>query len=88
MELFGKGYVIDHCIAFFRTRQEERLYRAYITDILKVTAEMVATYTGAQITARDFMELAGWVKTDDRTGDEIAADIIKRAGLKVEHECI
>lgn len=49
---------------------------------------MVATYTGAQITARDFKKLAGWVKTDDRTGDEIAADIIKRAGLKVEHECI
>ena len=78
--------MINHCIAFFRTRKEERLYRAYITDILKVTAEMVAAYTGAQITAGDFKELAGWVKTDDRTGDEIAADIIKRAGLRTNEE--
>ena len=35
LELFGSGYVIDHCVsALFEYRKEE-LYRTYITDALK-----------------------------------------------------
>lgn len=86
MELFGKGYVIEHCIAFSRTRQENRLYRAYVTDLLRVQAEILAAYTGAEINAKDFKEVVGWVKRDERSGDEIAADIIKRAGLRMNEE--
>lgn len=37
-----------------------------------------------KIEAEDFKQLAGWVKEDDRTGDEIAEDIIRRAGLRIE----
>ena len=80
--------MIDHCIAFLRTRQENRLYRAYITDLLRVTAEMIGDYTGTKVSAKDFKEVAGWVKVDERSGDDIAADIIKRAGLRVDNERI
>lgn len=78
--------MIDHCIVFLRTRQENRLYRAYVTDLLRVQAEILAAYTGAEINAKDFKVVAGWVKRDERSGDEIAADIIKRAGLRMNEE--
>ena len=84
MELFGKGYVIDHCIAYFKNRREERLYKAYITDVLRTIAETAGGMAGVKIEAEDFKQLAGWVKEDDRTGDEIAEDIIRRAGLRIE----
>ena len=35
----GRGYAVECCMAAFRRRQEERLYRAYVTDALKYIAE-------------------------------------------------
>lgn len=57
---------------------------AYVSEALKVIAEMTGLTAGATVTMKDFRELAGWTdkKHDDRNGDEIAADIIKRAGLR------
>ena len=81
----GKGYVIDHCIAYFQKRAEDKLFMAYVTGSLKIIAEMIGLGAGQKVTMKDFQELAGWreePKRDERTGDEIAADIINRAGLR------
>lgn len=44
LELFGKGYVIEHCIAFFKRQIKEQNYQIYVTDALRAivnnTAEM------------------------------------------------
>jgi len=84
LELFGSGYVIEHCIAVFKNKQEERLYRSYVAECLKTTAQMAGRNAGVEVQIVDFREINGWVKNDARTGDEIAADIIKRAGLRIE----
>ena len=34
LELYGSGYVIEHCISAFRKSQEEKAYRIYVTDAL------------------------------------------------------
>jgi hypothetical protein len=39
LELYGKGYVIEHCISLFSERQKEKTYRIYVTDCLKVISE-------------------------------------------------
>lgn len=36
MELFGSGYVIDHCISAYNLYAEEKLYKVYVTDCLKI----------------------------------------------------
>lgn len=51
-------------------------FEAYVTDILKGLAEM----NGARIDKRYIETL--YVVEDTRSGDEIAADIILRAGLR------
>ena len=84
LEIFGRGYVVDHCVAFFKKEKDETLYRCYVADLLKVTAEMAGRAAGYEVTAQSYRELIGLVKEDDRTGDEIAADIIKRAGLRMK----
>lgn len=37
--MFGKGYVIEHCISLFSKKQIEKAYRIYVTDCLKAIAE-------------------------------------------------
>ena len=87
LDLMGSGYVIEHCIAAISVFQQEKLFRCYVTDALKNINEIVAKlYGGYQMNVR-YHDLLPETKAkdneDNRTGDEIALDIIKRAGLKV-----
>ncbi len=83
-ELLGTGYVVDHCISRYKHKQEEKEYRAYITDSLMTICNNFATaWGGEKITVR-YVDLRKPI--DTRTGDEIALDIIKRAGLSFEEE--
>ena len=77
--------MIEHCVSVFKKEEEEKLYKAYLTDVLMAIAHNTGAMveTGQVMTER-YAELAKWVEVDTRSGDEIAADIIKRAGLKVK----
>lgn len=35
LELYGRGYVIEHCISSFKKYNEEKTYRIYVTDLLR-----------------------------------------------------
>lgn len=35
MELFGSGYVIDHCISAYNLYTEDKIYKMYVTDVLR-----------------------------------------------------
>ena len=81
LDLMGSEYVIDHVIAEHNVRAEQRVYRGYVTDVLKVIAES----WGATISDR-YADLVERKPQDTRTGDEIALDVIRRAGLKGKHD--
>lgn len=40
LDLFGSGYVIDHCISAFLKLQRKELYQTYVTDALKVIGHL------------------------------------------------
>ena len=84
LSIFGSGYVVEHCIAVFRKKAQEKIYRAYITDALKAISQNTAAFNGQGLAMSGrFAELAGYIpKADEMTGDEIVADIIARAGLR------
>ena len=44
LELFGSGYVIDHCVSAFKEKQEFEAYRNYVTDSLKVIGHLNKRY--------------------------------------------
>ena len=35
LELFGSGYVIEHCISTFKYNKKEYLYKIYVSDLLR-----------------------------------------------------
>lgn len=77
----GKGYIVEHCISLFNKRAEERLYRIYMTDMTRLIFNFIAG-KGNAISER----YADWIdnkpKKPEKTGDEIAAEIIAKFNLK------
>lgn len=62
---------------------ERERYRTYIADCLwAITKNTANGYGGTWFEAR-YTALGEHMREDKRTGDEIAADIIARAGLEV-----
>ena len=33
--MFGRGYIIEHCISAFKVSQKEELYKVYMSDLLR-----------------------------------------------------
>ena len=84
LELVGKGYVIDHCISLFNRRAKEEAYRTYIADTLKALNDNFAKKFGGTYYQTRYIDAVTPAKEPEKSGDEIARDIIKRAGLKVK----
>ena len=74
--MLGSQYVIDHVVAEYNRRTEEKVYRSYTADMLMSIAEGM----GGEVRYR-YAEIVDITPKDDRTGDEIALDVIERAGL-------
>lgn len=62
-------------VSRFKKDNEERIYRIYMTDSLY--------YQGRNMTtASRYIDLIKPQKVDNRTGDEIANDVIAKMGLE------
>ena len=81
LNLMGRNYVIDYVISEYQDYVEEKIYKAYVTDLIKSIAESI----GVEVNDR-YADLIDNTPKDTRTGDEIALDVIKRAGLKVKQD--
>lgn len=76
---------MEHCVASFRKKQEERAYKIYVTDVLKVICENTANAVskGNYLTARfyDIMEdMTSRKKKKEESADEIKARIKNKIG--------
>lgn len=59
-------------------------YRIYVTDALKVIGENTAKFASGTYLTKRYADVISAKKLDTRTGEEIVADIIKKAGLVVK----
>ena len=57
--------------------------RIYITDALKVIAENTSNFAGGSTLTVRYADILNGKGSDNRTAQEIADDVIKRAGLEV-----
>lgn len=64
-------------------RKEQEAYRVYVTNTLKNIAENTAKYAGGGYPTNRYADIIKRAPVDSRTGEEIAADVIKKCGLKV-----
>lgn len=70
-------------ITRFLLEQRQFAYCIYMSEAAKIVTENTMRQYGGSKLTRSFHELVGVGKPDARTGDEIAADVVRRAGLVV-----
>lgn len=71
-----------YAVARHKAKERETAYRIYITDGIKCIAENTARYVGGQHLTKRYIDIIDPKPEDERSGDEIAADVITRLGLK------
>ena len=72
-----------YAMARYQSQQRDLAYRIYIADCLRIVTENTAkAVCGSYISAK-FADIINPKPVDNRAGEEIAADIIKRAGIEV-----
>lgn len=72
-----------YVVARYNEKQRDMAYRIYLTDSLKYIAENTArsvSSDGKYLTVR-YIDIIEPKPQDNRSGDEIAIDVITRAGL-------
>lgn len=73
----------DFCISLFKKEQEDKAVKIYYAECLRIIAENTAKRcVGSYITVK-LADILNPNPVDNRNGEEIAADIIKRAGIEV-----
>ena len=72
-----------YATARFNQHQRDLAYRIYVTDCLRMATENTAKLSQGTYTAARFYDMINQKPVVNRTGEEIAADIIKRAGIEV-----
>ena len=59
-------------------------YRIYVTDALRIVAENTSQYVGGNYIKARYADIIEPKKQDNRTCEEITADIVARCGLTVK----
>lgn len=72
-----------YATARFNQHQRDLAYRIYVTDCLRMATENTAKMSQGSYTAARFYDIINPKHVDNRSGEEIATDIIKRAGIEV-----
>lgn len=72
-----------YAMARYKSQQRDLAYRIYVTDCLRIISENTAKMCGGSYITAKLADIINPKPVDDRTGEEIAADIINRAGIEV-----
>lgn len=81
--MFGWGYVKDSCISLFKQEQEKMAIDTYNAECLRIIAENTARLSRGSYLKVTLSDILNPKPEDNRTGEEIVDDIIKKAGLEV-----
>ena len=72
-----------YAMARFNQHQRDLAYRIYVSDCLRIISENTAKMGGGSYITAKLADIINPKPIDNRTGEEIAADIIKMAGIEV-----
>ena len=72
-----------YAIARYRSQRRDLAYRIYVSDALRIITENTAKFAGGSFVKARYAELIKPQHKDDRSAEDIAAEIIIKAGIKV-----
>ena len=73
----------DFCISLFQKEQEDKAVKIYYAECLRIITENTAKIGGGAYITVKLADILNPKQVENITGEEIAADIIKRAGIEV-----
>lgn len=73
-----------YCTARLNEKARNDAYRIYVTDVLRIVAENTARYAGGNYIKARYADIIEPKKQDNRTCEEITADIVARCGLTIK----
>lgn len=78
--MLGKGYIIEHCIAYIKQKAEEELYKGYITDAFRAIANNTSHLRedGMEMTMSYAEILSGRETQNDKpeiTGEQVISNM-------------
>ena len=71
----------DFCISLFKKEQEDKAVKIYYAECLRIITENTAKMCGGSYITVKFYDIINPKPVGNQTGEEIAADVIKRLGL-------
>lgn len=77
-DLMGCGYIVDNCISEYVNKQARQNFEIYITDAVAALINMFSKNKMPR-----YWDIVHPKAQDNRSGEEIAADVIAKHGLKV-----
>lgn len=78
LELYGTGYVIDHCISRLYKEREIKYYQMYVTDALMcISRSLHKVYGGGALQDR-YIDLIEPKPEETRSADEIKLSILNK----------
>lgn len=72
-----------YAVARFLEKQRDNAYRFYLADCLRIISQNTANYGGGSYINQSLADILTPKPKDDRSGEEIAYDVIKMAGIEV-----
>lgn len=76
VEICGRGYVVEHCVAAFQNKQMSKLYQVYVTDALKLIAENTANIAGGKSPQVRYIEAIENISSDEKEPEKTAEEVI------------
>ena len=75
---------LRYCVARLNEREKTEAYRIYVTDALRIVAENTARFASGNYIKARYADIIEPKKQDNRTCEEITADIVARCGLTIK----
>lgn len=73
---------MNYAISRQRQTQKDMSYRIFVTDALKALAGNTSKFGGSYMRVR-WADTFSQKKQDERTGEQIVADVIRKTGIKL-----
>ena len=73
----------DFCIALYKKRTEDEIYRVYVTDCLQMISENTANQVGGKFIQKRYYDILNPPPVETRTAEEITKEIADKCGIEV-----
>lgn len=76
LDLFGRGYVVEHCVSTLNSLRAQEAYQMYTAELLRG----IANSLGIQVSSyTEFLEQLKPKKEETRTSEEVVDSIREKA---------